>query len=90
MIAALGLLPENDVHLGLENLKEFTDEITQRTIPLLDYDERVNVGSEGGRHSDPLKLHVALKEFGKSMLPAFCKWKTVFVGLSFKRLRQLH
>ncbi len=45
MIAALALLPENDVHLRLENLKEIADEM--RTIPLIEYVERVYVGSEG-------------------------------------------
>ncbi len=47
MIAALALLPENDVRLGLENLKEIADEMPLRTIPLIEYVERVYVGSEG-------------------------------------------
>ncbi len=47
MIAALALLPENDVRLGLENLKEIADEMPLRTIPLIDYVVRVYVGSEG-------------------------------------------
>ncbi len=46
MIAALALLPEKDVRLGLENLKEIVDEMPGRTIPLLEYVERVYVGSE--------------------------------------------
>ncbi len=47
MIAALALLPENDVRLRLENLKEIADEMPLRTIPLIEYVERVYVGSEG-------------------------------------------
>ncbi len=47
MIAALALLPENNVRLGLENLKEIADEMSLRTIPLIEYVERVYVGSEG-------------------------------------------
>ncbi len=47
MIAALALLPENDVHLGREILKEIADEMPLRTIPLIEYVERVYVGSEG-------------------------------------------
>ncbi len=46
MIAALALLPENDVRLGLQNLKEIADEMPLMTIPLLEYVERVYVGSE--------------------------------------------
>ncbi len=42
MIAAMALLPENDMRLELENLKEITGE----TIPLLEYIDRVNVASE--------------------------------------------
>ncbi len=57
IIAALALLPENDVHLGLENLKDMADEIPLRTIPLIEYAERVCVGSEGSpaRFSPPRK-----------------------------------
>ncbi len=47
MIAALAPLPENDVHLGLENLEGIADEMPFWTIPLLEYVERVHVGSEG-------------------------------------------
>ncbi len=47
MIAALALLPENDVHMGLEILKEIADEMPLRTILLIEYVERVYVGSEG-------------------------------------------
>ncbi len=47
MIAVLALLPENDVRRRLENLKEITDEMPLRTIPLIEYVERVYVGSEG-------------------------------------------
>ncbi len=36
MIAALALLPENDVRLRLENLNEIADEMPIRTIPLLE------------------------------------------------------
>ncbi len=43
MIAALVLLSENDMHLGLENLKETADEMPLRTIPLIEYVERVYV-----------------------------------------------
>ncbi len=43
MITALALLPENDVRLGLENLKEIANEMPLRTIPLLEYGERVYV-----------------------------------------------
>ncbi len=46
-IAALALLPDNDVRLGLENLKEIANEMPLRTIPLTEYVERVYVGSEG-------------------------------------------
>ncbi len=41
MIAASALLPKNDVRLGLENLKGIADEMSLRTIPLLEYVERV-------------------------------------------------
>ncbi len=47
MIAALALLPENDVCMGLEILKEIANEMPLRTIPLIEYVERVYVGSEG-------------------------------------------
>ncbi len=47
MIAALALLPEKVVRLRLGNLKEIADEMSLRTIPLIEYDERVYVGSEG-------------------------------------------
>ncbi len=47
MIATLALLPEKDVRLGLENLKEIADEMPLRTIPLIEYVERVYAGSEG-------------------------------------------
>ncbi len=47
MIAAQALLPGNDVRLGLENLKEIADEMPLMAIQLLDYVERVYVGSEG-------------------------------------------
>ncbi len=58
MIASQALLPENDVHLGLENLKEIADEMPLRTIPLIEYAERVYVGSEGSpaRFSPPAKI----------------------------------
>ncbi len=46
MIAAMAQLPENDIRLELENLKEITDEMSFRTIPLLEYIDRVNVASE--------------------------------------------
>ncbi len=39
MIASLALLPENDVSLGLKNLKEIADEMVLRTIPVLEYVE---------------------------------------------------
>ncbi len=39
MIAALALRPENDVRLGLENLKEIADEMPLWTIPLIEYVE---------------------------------------------------
>ncbi len=54
MIAALALLPENGVHLALENLTEIADEMPLRTIPLLEYVERVYVGSEGPPTRFPL------------------------------------
>ncbi len=41
IIAALALLPENNLRLGLENLKEIADEMLLRTIPLIEYVERV-------------------------------------------------
>ncbi len=47
MIAALALLPENDVHVGLENLKEIADQMPLRTSPLNEYVEWVYVGTEG-------------------------------------------
>ncbi len=47
MIATPPLLPENDVRLGLENLKGIADEMPLNTIQLLEYVERVYVGSEG-------------------------------------------
>ncbi len=47
MIAAPALLPENDVRLGLENMTEIADEMPLRTIPMIEYVERVYVGSEG-------------------------------------------
>ncbi len=47
MIAVLALLPENDVRLGFENLKEVADGMCLRTILLLEYIERVYAGSEG-------------------------------------------
>ncbi len=58
MIAALALLPENIVHLGLEELKEIADEMPLWTIPLIEYVERVYVGTEGSpaRFSPPQKL----------------------------------
>ncbi len=58
MIAALALLPENDVHMGQENLKEIADEMPLRTNPLIEYVERVYVGTEGSpaRFSPPQKL----------------------------------
>ncbi len=58
MIAALALLRENDVHLGLENLEEIADEMPLRTIPLIEYVERVYVGTEGSpaRFSPSQKL----------------------------------
>ncbi len=37
MIAALALLPENEVRLGLENLKEVADGMCLRTILPLEY-----------------------------------------------------
>ncbi len=46
MTAALALLPEKDVRLGLENLKQIVDEMPLRTILLLEYVERVYVGSK--------------------------------------------
>ncbi len=57
MIAALALLPENDVHLWLENLEEIADEMPLRTIPLIEYVERVYAGTEGSpaRFSPPQK-----------------------------------
>ncbi len=54
MIAALALLPENGMRLGLENLKEIADEMPLRTILLLEYVERVYVGSEGSPTRFPL------------------------------------
>ncbi len=47
MIASLALLTENDVSLGLENLKEIADEVLLRAIPMLECVELVYVGSEG-------------------------------------------
>ncbi len=54
MITALDLLPENDVRLGLESLKEVTDGMCLRTILLLEYIERVYAGSEGSPGRFPL------------------------------------
>ncbi len=47
MIDSLLLLPENDVSLGQENLKEIADEMLLRAISVLGYVERVYVRSEG-------------------------------------------
>ncbi len=42
MIATIALLPENDVRMGMENIKEIiSGQMPLRTIPLLEYVERV-------------------------------------------------
>ncbi len=46
MVAALALLPKNDVRRGLEDFKEIADKMPLRTISLLEHFERVYVGSE--------------------------------------------
>ncbi len=43
----MALRPENDVCLGLENLKEIAEEMPLRTIPLIENVERVTSGSKG-------------------------------------------
>ncbi len=46
------------MHLGLENPEEIADEMPLRTIPLIEYVERVYVGTEGlpALFSPPQKL----------------------------------
>ncbi len=41
MIATFALLPEYDVRMGMENIKEIAGQMPLRTIPLLEYVELV-------------------------------------------------
>ncbi len=49
MISALPLLPEAEVHQGLENIKEFVDEMPLRAVEILNNLETVYLGADGSR-----------------------------------------
>ncbi len=87
MIAALALLPGNDVSLGLENLKEIADEMPLRTIPLLEYVERVYVGSEGSPARFPwYRLITSDIGLGLSSHPRQWHWLTINSGCEMSAL----
>ncbi len=47
MLSALPLLPEAEVRQGLENIKEFVDEMPLRAVEILNYLETVFIGGWG-------------------------------------------
>ncbi len=52
-MSALALLPEVDVRLGLENLKELVDEMLSRAVQPLEYFETVYIVTEGSQPRFP-------------------------------------
>ncbi len=52
-MSALALLPEVDVRLGLENLKELVDEMLSRAVQPLEYFETMCIMTEGSRPRFP-------------------------------------